>query len=58
MLRGGVIRSLPTRAGNTKKIDHEYERFGYCAITSMIEPLTGKQYVDVRRKRTAKTLPR
>ncbi len=52
-LHGDVIEPLPTRKMSPKKIDYEYTRNGYCAITGLIEPLTGKQYVDIRKRRTA-----
>lgn len=54
VLHGDVSEPLPTRRMNPKKIDYEYTRNGYCAIIGLIEPLTGKQYVDVRERRTSR----
>ncbi|MGX6432550.1 transposase [Lacticaseibacillus paracasei] len=53
VLHGDVIKPLNMRQGSVKKVDYEYTRHGYCAITSLIEALTGKQSTDVRRHRTA-----
>lgn len=54
MLHGDVVKPLPTRRASQRKLDYEYSRHGYCAIIGLIEPLTGKQYVDVRGRRTAR----
>ena len=52
-LHKDTISPLPMRVGSTKKIDYEYARNGHVSIFSIIEPLTGKQHVDARKKRTA-----
>lgn len=54
MLHGDVHTPLPIRAGSSRKVDYEYQRNVYCSIFDLIEPLTGKQYVDARPTRTAK----
>lgn len=53
VLHKDTIKPLATRSKSPQKIDYEYERHGYCAITGLIEPLTGKQFIDVRLTRKA-----
>nr|WP_281169977.1 IS630 family transposase [Schleiferilactobacillus shenzhenensis] len=53
VLHGDVLKPLPMRPGSIQKIDYVYIRYGYCAIMGFIEPLTGKQYTDVRPTRKA-----
>lgn len=52
-LLGEVCQPLPMRPGDDMKLDSEYERKGTCSIFAMVEPLTGKQHVSVRERRTA-----
>ena len=53
VLRSEVVEPLNTKTSSIKKYDYEYKRHGYCAIFDPIEPHTDKQYVDVRKTRTA-----
>ena len=52
-LLGDVRRPLPMRPGQNLKEDAEYERNGTCSIFAVIEPLTGRQHISVRERRTA-----
>ncbi|RYL86133.1 IS630 family transposase, partial [Sporolactobacillus sp. THM19-2] len=53
MMHADKVQPLPIRNKSPRKVDYEYERKGSCSIFGLIEPLTGKQYVDVRSTRTA-----
>ena len=44
---------FPMRSGQNLKEDTEYERNGTCSIFAVIEPLTGRQHISVRQRRTA-----
>ncbi len=52
-LLGDVRDPLPMRPGQTLKEDAEYRRNGTCSIFAVVEPLTGRQHISVREKRTA-----
>ena len=52
-LLGDVRSPLPMRPGQNLKEDAEYERNGTCSIFAVIEPLTGRQHISVRERRTA-----
>jgi len=52
-LLGDVRTPLPMRPGDDKKIDSEYERHDTCSIFTMVEPLTGKQHISPRPRRTS-----
>lgn len=53
MLHDHYLEPLPMRPGSPAKLDYQYQRRGYCSIFSLIEPLTGQQYVDIRKTRKA-----
>jgi hypothetical protein len=48
-----VIASLPTKPGQIKKYDSEYERGGVSNIFMFFEPLAGRRHVTVTDQRTA-----
>ena len=50
---GKTREPLPTRPGDTQKIDSEYIRKGTCSIFIFTEPLRGWRYSHVRERRTA-----
>jgi hypothetical protein len=52
-LLGEVRAPLPMRPGAVEKIDAEYKRNGTCSIFAAVEPLTGRQHISVRERRTA-----
>jgi hypothetical protein len=52
-LIGETITPLPTRPGNPKKVDYQYERNGVANIFMMFEPLAARRYTtvtDTRKK--------
>jgi len=59
-LLGDPVEALPMRpeteekeAKNTR-VDYEYERNGTCSIFGIVEPLTGRQHISVRERRTGR----
>lgn len=52
-LLGDVHRPQPMRPGQDLREDTEYERNGTCSIFAVVEPLTGRQHISVRERRTA-----
>ena len=52
-LLGEAREPLPTRPGDTRKVDSEYARNGTCSIFVFVEPLGGVRHVSVREHRTA-----
>jgi DDE superfamily endonuclease len=46
--------ALPMEKGKLKREDYEYEREGTCSIFVACEPLTGKRYLKVSKRRTKK----
>ena len=50
---GDVCQPLPMRPGDNMKVDSEYVRNGTCSIFAVVEPLTGRQHISVRERRTA-----
>lgn len=52
-LLGEVRNPLPVRPGQNLKEDAEYKRNGTCSIFAVVEPLTGRQHISVRERRTA-----
>jgi hypothetical protein len=51
-LIGEVATPLPTRPGQPKRIDYEYERLGVCSEFILCEPLAGWRNVKVTERRT------
>jgi hypothetical protein len=51
-LLGEVATPLPTRPGQPKGVDYEYERRGVCSEFLCCEPLTGWRHVKVTDRRT------
>lgn len=51
-LLGEVVRPLPMRAGQPRRVDYEYARRGTCSLLVAFEPLTGKRIVETSRQRT------
>ena len=52
-LLGDSREPLPTRCGDTQKIDYKYIRNGTCSVFAFIEPLAGRHHVSARPHRTA-----
>jgi hypothetical protein len=53
-LIGEVAVPLPTRPGQVKGVDYEYERKGVCSLFIFCEPLAGWRHVEVTGHRTKK----
>jgi DDE superfamily endonuclease len=53
-LIGKVATPLPTRPGQPKCVDYEYERLGVCSEFIFCEPLAGWRHVKVTDRRTKK----
>jgi hypothetical protein len=53
-LIGEVATPLPTRPGQPKCVDYEYERLGVCSEFMVCEPLAGWRHVKVTERRTKK----
>jgi hypothetical protein len=53
-LIGEVATPLPTRPGQPKCVDYEYERLGVCSEFVVCEPLSGWRHVKVTERRTKK----
>lgn len=53
-LIGEVAAPLPTRPGQAKGVDYEYERKGVCSLFVFCEPLAGWRRVEVAAQRTRK----
>jgi len=53
-LIGEVAVPLPTRPGQPKCVDYEYERRGVCSEFILCEPLAGWRHVKVTERRTKK----
>lgn len=53
-LIGETRKMIPAEPGKPEREDYEYERSGTAEIFMFTEPLTGKRYVSVRERRTAK----
>jgi hypothetical protein len=53
-LIGEVATPLPTRRGQPKCVDYEYERRGVCSEFVFCEPLAGWRHVKVTERRTKK----
>ena len=47
-----VRKSVPMKPGFEKRVDYEYSRCGVCNIFMVSEPLAGKRYMKVTRRRT------
>lgn len=50
---GDVCQPLPMQPGSDMKVNSEYARNGTCSIFAVVEPLTGRQHISVRERRTA-----
>ena len=53
-LIGDVVLPVPTQAGKPKREDYHYSKHGSCALLMAFEPLTGKRWAKVYKRRTAK----
>ena len=53
-LIGEVATPLPTRPGQPKCVDYQYERLGVCSEFIFCEPLAGWRHVKVTDRRTKK----
>jgi transposase len=53
-LIGDTIKGLDMKPGQVAKQNYAYSKHGSCSLLAMIEPLTGKRFVQVRRKRRKK----
>lgn len=53
-LIGDTIKGIEMKPGQVAKENYAYTKHGSCCILAMIEPLTGKRYARVRRKRRKK----
>lgn len=50
-LIGDTIKGLDMKPGQVAKENYAYTKHGSCSLLAMIEPLTGKRFVQIRRKR-------
>lgn len=53
-LIGDTIKGLEMKPGQVARENYAYTKHGSCSILAMIEPLTGKRYARIRRKRRKK----
>lgn len=53
-LIGDTIKGLEMKPGQVAKENYAYTKHGSCSILAMIEPLTGKRYAHIRRRRRKK----
>ena len=53
-LIGDTIKGIEMKSGQVAKENYAYTKHGSCSILAMIEPLTGKRYAHIRRKRRKK----
>lgn len=53
-LIGDTIKGLDMKPGQVAKENYAYTKHGSCSVLAMIEPLTGKRYAHIRRKRRKK----
>jgi transposase len=53
-LIGDTVQGLAMKPGQVAKEHYAYTKHGSCCVLAMIEPLTGKRYVNIRRKRRKK----
>lgn len=53
-LIGDVVEGLDMKSGQVAKEHHAYSKHGSCSVLAMIEPKTGKRFVQIRRKRRYK----
>ncbi len=51
-LIGEKRNPIPMKPGRQKRVDYEYERNGTCSIFMAFEPLTGKCFTKVTKRRT------
>jgi hypothetical protein len=49
---GEKVEPLPMTSGSPRKFDYEYERSGVASVFVAYEPLTGRRWVKVYRRRT------
>lgn len=53
-LIGDTVEGLEMKPGQVAKQHYAYTKHGSCCVLAMIEPLTGKRYVHIRRRRRKK----
>lgn len=53
-LIGDIVKGLEMKPGQVAKENYAYSKHGSCCVLAMIEPLTGKRYANIRRKRRKK----
>lgn len=53
-LIGDTVEGLEMKPGQVAKENYAYTKHGSCSVLAMIEPLTGKRYVHIRRRRRKK----
>ena len=53
-LIGDTVEGLEMKPGQVAKENYAYTKHGSCSVLAMIEPLTGKRYVNIRRRRRKK----
>lgn len=46
--------AITMKPGREKRVDYEYERKGVCNIFMANEPLKGKRYVEIKKRKTKK----
>ena len=57
-LIGDTIKGLEMKPGQVAKENYAYTKHGSCSVLAMIEPLTGKRYAHIRRRRRKKEFAR
>jgi DDE superfamily endonuclease len=53
-LIGDVLTPIPIEPGKVKREHYEYEKNGSCSVFMAVEPLTGKRFIKVYKRRTGK----
>jgi len=53
-LIGDTVAGIEMKSGQVAKENYAYTKHGSCSVLAMIEPLTGKRYAHIRRRRRKK----
>jgi len=53
-LIGNLVKGIAMKSGQVAKEHYAYSKHGSCSLLAMIEPKTGKRFVQIRRKRRKK----
>jgi len=51
-LLGDIMMPIPMKPGEARKEDYHYERHGTCVVLMAVEPLAGRRFVKVTKRKT------